>query len=301
MISISIVIPAYNEEKRVGLCLETLHAYCIEKKWDFELIVVEDGSSDNTARIVNEFHSKDNRINLLSLPIRLGKGGAISAAALLHVTKQYMAYVDVDLAAEPSQLERMILHLGDHDVVIGSRILRGNLPAVSRPFHREFFSRSYSRLFRTLFRIPVYDPQCGFKVFRSSVLPKLLRKITVSGFAFDTELIITAYSYGMRIKEIPITWVHGKSSSVNVLYEVRSMGLDLLSIWYNYHLRWKQNDICYPQKKGTILGRLIFAFLSHMLWVKTRHQKYLDYRNFLSELPINTRSNFTESIKTIQQ
>jgi dolichyl-phosphate beta-glucosyltransferase len=285
-LSISVIVPVYNEENRINACLQRLRSYCINKSWDFEIIVVEDGSSDNTTKIVKKYKSLDSRISLLSLPARLGKGGSIAAAALLSSSKEYMAYLDADLAADPSELDRMVPYLGDHDIVIGSRILRDNLPRIKRPFHRALFSQLYSRIFRILFRMPIYDAQCGIKLFRSIILPELLRKTTISGFAFDTDLIVTAYSLGMSIKEIPVNWVHGKSSTVNVLTEIRSMGLDLLSIWYKWHLRWEQGKVCYPQKKGSIFGRCLFGLLSHIDGVKNRPEKYSGYRNFLIEHPI---------------
>ena len=282
-IRISIIIPAYNEEKSIGTSLQRLRNYCRSRSWDFEIIVVIDGSSDSTADIVNSYHLLDSRIALLSLPSRLGKGGSIAAAALHSITKDYMAYLDADLAADPSQLDRMIPYMDRHDIVIGSRILRGNLHYVKRPFHRALFSLLYSRTFRTLFRIPIYDPQCGIKLFKSSILPTLIRNTTISGFAFDTDLIVTANRFSMRVKEIPVEWTHGRSSTVNVLSEIRSMGLDLLSIWYNYHLKWQRGEDCYPQKKGSVFGRCLFNLLTKISAVRTRPQRYLDYKNFLAE------------------
>ena len=131
--------------------------------------------------------------------------------------------------------------------------------------------------------MPIYDPQCGIKLFRTSILETLLRNTTISGFAFDTDLIVTAYSLSMRVKEIPVKWVHGKSSTLNVLSEIRSMGLDLLSIWYFYHLKWQRGENCYPQKKGSIFGRCLFRLLTPIQGVTTRPQKYLSCKNLLAE------------------
>jgi dolichyl-phosphate beta-glucosyltransferase len=280
---ISIIIPAYNEEKRIHLCLQRVLSYCKNNNWDFEIVVVVDGSSDKTADIVNIFHLIDSRISLVSLPIRLGKGGSIAAAALQSTTKEYIAYLDADLAADPSQLEQMIPHIDDHDVVIGSRILRGDLPKIKRPFHRALLSLLFSKTFRVLFRMPIYDPQCGIKLFRSSILPTLFKDTTISGFAFDTDMIVTAYSLSMRVKEVPVEWVHGKSSTVNVLSEIRSMGLDLLSIWYSYHVKWQKGESCYPQKRGSIFGKGLFKILTQFRSVRARPQKYLNYNNYLAE------------------
>jgi dolichyl-phosphate beta-glucosyltransferase len=281
--SISVIIPAYNEGKRIHACLQKVQSYCRNKNWDFEIVVVVDGSSDNTVDIVNSFHLIDSRISLVSLPARLGKGGSIAAAALQYITKEHMVYLDADLSADPSQLEKMLPQIDDHDIVIGSRILRGDLPKIKRPFHRALLSLLYSKTFQVLFRMPICDPQCGIKLFKSSILPALLKNTTISGFAFDTDMIVTACSLSLRVKEVPVEWVHGKSSTVNALSEIRSMGLDLLSIWYNYHLRWQRGESCYPQKKGSIIGKGLFKLLTQVQSVRTRRQKYLNYSNFLAE------------------
>jgi glycosyltransferase involved in cell wall biosynthesis len=282
-ISITVIIPAYNEEKRIGACLERVQSFCKSKNWDFEIVVVVDGSSDNTANIVKSYHTHDRRISLLNVTSRIGKGGSIAVASTQSSAKIYTAYLDADLAADPSQLDHMIPHMDEHDIVIGSRILRGKLPPVRRPFHRAIFSLLYSKAFRALFRMPIYDPQCGIKLFRTSILETLLRNTTISGFAFDTDLIVTAYSLSMRVKEIPVKWIHGKSSTLNVLSEIRSMGLDLLSIWYFYHLKWQRGENCYPQKKGSIFGRCLFRLLTPIQGVTTRPQKYLSCKNLLAE------------------
>jgi glycosyltransferase involved in cell wall biosynthesis len=292
--SITIIIPAYNEEKRIGSCLQRLRSFCNSKNWDFEIIVVLDDSTDNTANIVNSYHSLDGRISLLTVTTRLGKGGSIAVGAAQYNTKDYTAYLDADLSADPSQLDMMIPYMENYDIVIGSRILRGNLPGIERPFHRTLLSHLFSKTFRILFRMPIYDPQCGIKLFRSCILPSLFRNTTISGFAFDIDLIVTAYSMSMKVKEIPVNWTHGKSSTVNVLSEIRSMGLDLLSVWYYYHLKWQRDEICYPQKKGSILGRCLFHLLNQIQEIRNRPQKYLNYHSLLTEIEsIQVESNST--------
>ena len=273
-LGISIIIPVFNEENRITACLERILKCCKKRKWDFEVIVVEDGSSDRTIEIVDRFHLMDKRIKLLRLPIHLGKGGSVVAAAMTAATKQYTAYMDVDLAVDPADLETLFRNIHEHDIVIGSRILRGDLSRVKRPFHRTVFSHFYSRLFRILFRIPIYDPQCGFKLFKSEIIPSLFREISIIGFAFDTDLIVKAYTMGLKIREVPVNWSHGNTSTLNILKEIRSMGLDLLSIWFHCHLRWKQNKSYYPQKKGSLFGKLLFDLLSLSNEIKSRHLKY---------------------------
>lgn len=231
-------------------------------QWDFEIIFVDDGSSDGTSDIVQSYSSNNPHVVMLNLPDRLGKGGSITDAILTQDLKAYVAYMDVDLSADPSELEKLLAHIEDYDIVVGSRILRDGLESVERPLYRSFLSNSYSKLFRFLFRIPIYDPQCGFKIFRREVTQRLFEDVKTMGFAFDTDLIVTAYTQGLRIKEVPINWTHGKFSKINIIYEIQAMGSDLFSIWYRFHLSGLQNKLSYPQKRYSFYGRILFSLLT---------------------------------------
>jgi len=266
--SISIIIPAYNEEKRIPRCLERVLDYCNIQKWNFEVLVAEDGSSDNTVKIVKEFSKKDSRIKLLSFKERLGKGGAIKNA-MFQAKNELVCFIDVDLSADIVELERLIPFTDDYDIVIGSRILRGNLPPIKGPIHRKFFSSLYSRLFRFLFRMPLHDSQCGFKLFKTKIVDRLFKEIHTSGFAFDTEVLVKAYWLDHKIKEVPVIWNFDKSSKISVVQQVREMGNSLLQIWFESHLLWLQNQSTYPQKRGSIQARLTFSILS--LFMKARN------------------------------
>jgi glycosyltransferase involved in cell wall biosynthesis len=264
-ISISIVLPVFNEEERILDATRHLLSYCRQEQWDFELIFVEDGSTDSTISLLKELMVTEPSIRLLSLPEHVGKGGSIKAAALYVARKEYMIYMDVDLAAGPAEIKRLLEYIDSNDVVIGSRIVRGDLPPIKRPILRSLFSHFYSRLFRMLFRMPIHDPQCGFKMFRRHVVPQLFSEVSIHGFAFDTELIVRAFCQGLRVKEVPIIWEHGARSKVNILHEVYIMGSDILLLWYFHHLLWKQNRATYPFKKGSLLARVMFKTLSFWL------------------------------------
>jgi glycosyltransferase involved in cell wall biosynthesis len=270
--SISVIFPVYNEQKRIKRSLERLISYFKGNGWDYQLIFVDDRSTDNTSLILDEYRQKEENIEILIPPIHLGKGGSIVYAALTlaSTTKNYLAYMDSDLAADPSELERLLEYIDDHDMVIGSRILRGKLGPIRRPMHRSLFSHLYSKLFRALFRIPIRDPQCGLKLFKGQVISTLFGDVKTMGFAFDTDLIVTAFSQHLRIKEVPINWAHGKSSKLHLLNEIQKMGTDLFSIWYHSHLSWKENKMCYPQKKGSIYGKILFDLLSLSNNIKTK-------------------------------
>lgn len=258
--SISVIVPVHNEELRVSKGINRICEYLDGKNYDYEVIIAEDGSIDNTIRIVQDLQKRNSRIRLISSKEKLGKGRAI-ANAIFSVEKKIVAYMDVDLAADPSELERLFVHINDYDIVLGSRLLRGSLPPIKRPLYRTVFSFFYSKFFQILFHNPIVDPQCGFKLFRTDVATKLFKDITTSGFAFDSEVVVKAYSLGFQIIEVPIIWSHEKASKLRVSQQVREMGKDLLRIWYESHVLWLNNQKIYPQKKGSRLGALLYWIL----------------------------------------
>lgn len=230
--SITIIIPAYNEEERLQTSMQRIIEYCTSQYWDYEVIIVEDGSTDGTLDIIHDLISKDNRIKLISSKERLGKGRAIRHG-VFAAEKKYVSYMDADLSADPSELERLLLFIDKFDIVVGSRILRGELPPINRPFIRSFLSHCYSKLFRTMFRtVSVYDPQCGLKLFKAHVAHTILSQTETDGFAFDCEVLVKASKLGLTIKEVPIIWKHSYGSKVSLLHEIGVMARDLLSVWY---------------------------------------------------------------------
>jgi glycosyltransferase involved in cell wall biosynthesis len=230
--AITIIIPVHNEEKRLLHCLQRTIEYCDSIQWDYELIIVEDGSTDRTVEIAQDMVSRNDRVKLVSNEERLGKGKAIRSG-VLYAEKKFVGYMDADLSADPSEFERLLPFIDDFDIVVGSRILRGQLPRIKRPFIRSFLSSCYSKLFRTVFRgITIYDPQCGLKLFKMSIAQDLLSQIETNGFAFDCEVIAKASSLGFSIKEVPIIWEHQYGSKVSILPEIMKMARDLFIVWY---------------------------------------------------------------------
>ncbi len=253
---ISIIIPIYDEEKRIKNCLETITNYCEIQNWDYEIIVVEDGSKDQSTNIVNEYSNKNSHVRLVSLPKRVGKGGSL-LEAINHCRKPYVGFMDVDLAAHPSEFERLIPSLKEFDIVIGSRILRGGLPPVKRPIYRSVLSRLYLAFFKCLFKIDIYDLQCGFKLLKRESIQKIVPYIKTGGFAFDTEFIIVGYQFGLKINEVPINWIHGNGSKVNVRKTAFEMSKDLLKIWYSNFNNQLWNDNI--QKNNFIVRPIILS------------------------------------------
>jgi glycosyltransferase involved in cell wall biosynthesis len=262
-ISITIIIPVYNEERRISKSISRTLQFCAAQGWDFQIIIAEDGSTDNTMKIVRDFESSLSATDILFIvrsQQRLGKGASIKNALSL-VQKEYVAYMDADLSADPAEFRKLIENIRDCDVVIGSRKLPGSLPPANRPITRALFSFFYSVLFRTLFGIPVHDTQCGFKLFRRDAAEILFNDLRTSKFAFDSEIIVRAFMSGLRVKEVPIAWTHDTSSSkIRILQQAKDMGSDLFSIWYHSHVHI---DIKNKKENGP-RWRLLF-YLVHLL------------------------------------
>ena len=255
--NISIIVPVHNEELRVEKGILRICEYFDGRKYDYEIIIAEDGSKDKTVKIIRELEKKNSRIKVISSSNRLGKGRAISEA-MIHAVKDFVGYMDVDLAADPMEFERLLQSIREYDIAIGSRLLRGSLPAIERPFYRTVTSFFYSRFYRILFHNSIVDPQCGFKLFKKEIVADLFSGIKTTGFAFDSEVIAKAFSLNLKIIEIPIIWSHEKASKLKVSEQMQQLGKELIMIWYNAHIQWLKGEKIYPQKRGSSFGKLLF-------------------------------------------
>jgi glycosyltransferase involved in cell wall biosynthesis len=229
---ISLIIPILNEEKRLKKGITRILDCCIQEGWDFEIIIVEDGSTDRSVEIIKEFCSKEKRVHLLSLDRRYGKGGAL-LNAIKQCKKDNIGYLDIDLSADPLEFTRLIPFAKEFDMVIGSRIVRGGLNPVQRPLIRNFLSKMYALYFACLFNMKIYDTQCGFKLFRKESILPIISTIQTNGFAFDTEFLVKSFLHGLNIMEVPINWHHENNSKLNIYKAVFNMSRDLLKIWMN--------------------------------------------------------------------
>jgi glycosyltransferase involved in cell wall biosynthesis len=248
--SISIIIPVFNEEKRIAKCIERTVDYLNNHtNWDFEIVVANDASNDKTADILEDLSRPGNPIRILSWGIRQGKGLSIKKAAY-SCNKQYIGYMDADLAADPCEFERLIKFIGDYDIVIGSRLMRDGLPPIERPIYRTFLSHGYSILFRALFKVPVSDPQCGFKLFKKQALLDLCNHVYNNAYAFDSELVVKAVMLGYRVREVPVNWRHIAGSKIHSANQIISMGKDLFSLWYNIHVGHSQLKITLERERA---------------------------------------------------
>ena len=227
-LSLSLIIPAYNEERRLPATLETASAYLSGTPWDWEIRVVDDGSTDRTRRIVEDFSQGKPRVVLQSEPHR-GKGGALKAA-LLSTTKDYRLMCDADLSVPIHETARFLPPLlTGVDVAIGSREAAG-ARRVGEPLARHLAGRVFNLAVRRLVVPDIHDTQCGFKMFTAAAAEAIFSYVTVDGWAFDTEALHIARARGLRIHEIPIEWHYRPDSRVRVFRDGADMFAELWRI-----------------------------------------------------------------------
>ena len=211
--SLSVIIPAYNEEARLPDALDEVTAYLDAHYPDAELIIASDGSTDDTESIAREFAEKSPRVRLLSLPHR-GKGHAVKQG-MLEATGAVRLFMDVDLAVPVELIAPFVEATQNADVVIGSRSIEG-AERSGEPLSRRIGGRVVGRATRLILGLSVSDTQCGFKAFRAEAAELLFDGQRVDGFAFDAEILYLARRWGMRVTELPVTWRYGEMSTVRL-------------------------------------------------------------------------------------
>ena len=204
----TIVVPAYNEERRIGGLLEAL------AEFEGSVIVVADGT-DRTAELVREFAGAhpDLALVCLEFPERLGKGGGIMAG-FRAAQSPYVGFMDADGSTDPAEMARLFSYLADADGAIASRWCPGAVVPVRQGPVRRLQSRAFNLLIRLLFALPYADTQCGAKVFRAAVLDSVLDEMALTGFEFDVELLWRLARRGAQVVEVPTVWYDQGGSKV---------------------------------------------------------------------------------------
>ena len=232
MKSLSIVIPAYNEESRVVPTLKDVLNYMKGK--DFEVIVVDDGSKDDTTKVVEQLKSQ--KIRILKNMINKGKGFSVKRG-VLEAKKEWVLFMDADNATSIREIEKFVPYLDDYDVLIGSRNLKESIITVKQPFTRRFPGKVFSFIVRLILWTAIKDTQCGFKVFKKGVIKNIFGRQTIDRWGFDAELLYLAKKKGFRIKEVPIVWVNDEDTRLNLFSSSIGMFIELLKIRVNDLMR----------------------------------------------------------------
>ena len=229
-LDLTIVVPAYNEEARVDASLAEIGRFLDGLKRRAEVLVVDDGSSDQTAERVTRFCGSDSRIRLLRLPENRGKGAAVREG-VLAAEGRLVLISDADLSTPLDELSKLEAALNDgYDIAIGSRGLATSDIRRRQPFYREAMGKTFNRIIRTLLLDGFEDTQCGFKLFPSSIARDLFRSQRLDGFAFDVEILLLARDRGLRVAEIPVQWSHAPHSKVSAVGDSSRMLVDVLRL-----------------------------------------------------------------------
>ncbi|HEY0162584.1 MAG TPA: dolichyl-phosphate beta-glucosyltransferase [Edaphobacter sp.] len=230
---LSIVIPAYNEGARIEHALERVMSCVAERGWDAEVLVVDDGSSDNTAAIVQRWMQTHPRLHLVQNPGNRGKGYSVRNG-LLQAAGEIVMFTDADLSAPMEEAERLIISLREGaDVAIGSRWLDRARQTIHQPLYRQFFGRCFNWITRTVMGLPFKDTQCGFKAFRRDAAQVIFRLQTIERWGFDPEILFIAQKLGFVIREVPVTWGHDERSRISYLKDGMKMLEEMGRIRFN--------------------------------------------------------------------
>jgi glycosyltransferase involved in cell wall biosynthesis len=233
--SISLIIPAYNEESRLPATVRTIEAYFREVPWAFhEILIVDDGSTDNTAAIAAELAKANPNIHVLRNPGNRGKGFSVRHG-MMKARGEWRLFSDADLSAPIGELDKLwkAAEQEGADVAIGSRALDRSLIGIHQPGFRESAGRVFNVAMRITIGLPIKDTQCGFKLFRGDLVKDIFLRQTLERFGFDVEILFIAQKLGYKIVEVPVRWNHADGSKVSMLTGLRAF-LELAEVKANY-------------------------------------------------------------------
>jgi glycosyltransferase involved in cell wall biosynthesis len=232
--SISIIIPAYNEEKRLPATLSRVIEYVDAGKFEFaEILIVDDGSSDGTAALVAEFAKGRPMVKLLQNPGNRGKGYSVRHG-MLKAGGEWVLFTDADLSAPIEELEKLF-QAADRSgapIAFGSRALDRSLVGVHQPAFREYAGRFFNLVMRAVTGLKIHDTQCGFKLFRQDAARAIFSRQQLERFGFDAEVLFIGQRLGLRAVEVPVRWNDVAGSTVGTLQGLNGF-VDLARLRWN--------------------------------------------------------------------
>lgn len=231
---LSIVIPAYNEALRIGGTLEKVRQYAETRNYLCELILVDDGSRDETPEILTDFQERYAKARILRNEPNRGKGFTVRRG-VLEARGEFVLFTDADLSAPIEETNKLLaaLETSGADAAVGSRALDRRLIGIHQPWRREMAGRVFNLLVRMFTGLKIRDTQCGLKLFRRVTTRRAFELQRVTGFGFDPELLFLIQHLGGRIVEVPVRWNDNPATKVHFLRDSTRMFVDLIA------LRWR--------------------------------------------------------------
>ena len=236
--NISIIIPAYNEEKRIGSTLKKIIAFLkkTQKIKQFEIIVVDDYSQDKTQEIIEnvriEMRASRKELNSIKNKENRGKGYSVKRG-VLNAHYDHILFSDADLSTPIEELEKLLSESKENEIIIASRNLKDSKIEIKQPWFRSTLGKIFPTLVNLLLIQGIRDTQCGFKLFTRKAAKMIFPRQTLDGFAFDAELLFIAKKHHIKIKEVPVIWKNAEGSTVDPIKDALKMFKDILKIRWN--------------------------------------------------------------------
>ncbi len=232
-LSYSFIIPAYNESERLATSLPKIFAYIRERQLQAEVIVVNDGSSDNTAQITRSFTSQYPDLRLLENPGNCGKGYSVRNG-MLHANGDVLLFTDADLSSPIYEATKLFAALEQGaDVAIGSRWLQAALQTERQPWYRQLYGRLFNLALRIVLGLKYRDTQCGFKAFTRTAAQTIFSRQRVERWGFDPELLFLADKFNLWTVEVAVEWAHDHRSKISPLRDGLKMSMEMLDVRLN--------------------------------------------------------------------
>ena len=229
----SIVVPAYNESARIPATLSRVIACLRFRGWLAEILVVNDGSTDRTTEVVNQFALLAPEVRLIQNPGNRGKGYSVRAG-MLAAQGSILMFTDSDLSAPIEEADRLFDAIAaGADIAIGSRWLESGRQTHRQPLYRQFFGRCFNFVTRLVMGLPFADTQCGFKAFTREAAQTVFQLQTIEGWGFDPEILFIALKRGYCVKEVPVTWAHDERTRMRYLKDGVKMLKEMAIIRWN--------------------------------------------------------------------
>ena len=228
-LELSLIVPAYNEEKRLGCSLEAMLHGLRRRFTSFEIIVVDDGSKDGTAAIVHSFMARHPEVRLVRYEENRGKGYAVRRGVMMS-RGQYVLFSDADLSTPVREIAKLMSAMGTAEVAIGSRAIRESRILQYQPIYRVLMGKTFNKIVQLLVTPGIKDTQCGFKLFQGPVARQIFSCCMLDGFSFDVEALYVARRLGYQVKEVGVVWRNSPESKVNPVTDSIQMFLDVLKI-----------------------------------------------------------------------